>query len=325
MTADIQKIIEICRLDAATPSSVELSSLSHLAIEHGVGGWLYHRFGCNALRSHAMQTMADYTRKVAIAQKILDTFASEGLNTYIIKGLHLATNVYPEPWARPTGDVDMLTTTTDLAKAHRLLNTLAAKPNKYAYRTPVIYRSFMSHLPAISIDRVCVEMHYNLHGADTHYNPLYPTPYDTPTLLFHLTTHFLRNKHLAGNRLGWLLDIALLAHQNVASLQSIVCQAKKLRPSLSADIDDVLSHALYLLPQNEQQSCGLTIARLTPQYLLPKRRNPLYTFLYRTRRILHFFALANHYITKEDNTKSYIVKIKNVILDFKDFVLYRHR
>lgn len=108
------------------------------------------------LRSHAART-------TLTTERILRACAERGLTPVLLKGASLFVDVYPEPWLRPTGDVDLLMSEEDLPLAIEAAYEagLAVAPE----RLPLFYyRLVHFHLklhPAANL--LCeVELHWAL-------------------------------------------------------------------------------------------------------------------------------------------------------------------
>ena len=69
-------------------------------------------------------------KQLATAQKVVDTFAKEGIKTLILKGLSLAT-LYPVPNHRQSGDIDLYLM-GDFERGNELMTTLGTEV-KYDY------------------------------------------------------------------------------------------------------------------------------------------------------------------------------------------------
>ena len=76
------------------------------------------------VRTVAIGTAAGEARRTAELVRMLDRFASDGIETILLKGAAVAQLFYEESWLRPMADVDMLISRSQLATTRETLRSL---------------------------------------------------------------------------------------------------------------------------------------------------------------------------------------------------------
>lgn len=76
--------------------------------EHGVAPLFYARTGDPALRAAALRAAAAEPFRLADLRRVLDAFATRGIDALIVKGTALAYSLYEAPELRPRADTDLL-------------------------------------------------------------------------------------------------------------------------------------------------------------------------------------------------------------------------
>jgi len=92
-------------------------------------GALYDLTGSDRRKHQIMQTLAwqlNLRRNWATLQK---AFQEAGIQVVLLKGLRWSDSLFPFPWLRPTGDLDVLVCAEDVQRASNLLKEIGAKPD----------------------------------------------------------------------------------------------------------------------------------------------------------------------------------------------------
>lgn len=118
----------------------DLESLAHrihllcgspeMAERHHLGA-LYQLAESDSTRAHAMRlrTTAWQLSLRGHWVKVNQAFQRAGIPVVLLKGLRWADSLFPSPWLRPTGDLDILVRAEDIGRASRLLEGIGAKPD----------------------------------------------------------------------------------------------------------------------------------------------------------------------------------------------------
>ena len=115
------------------PDDAFISRLLHLSDIHGIEPLIFAALEHQPQRNPTIDTIRDrlkpkvqaqavteLTKKVAI-RTILERFAQAQIPVVILKGAALGYSLYPEPYLRPRGDLDLLVSETDREAADTLL------------------------------------------------------------------------------------------------------------------------------------------------------------------------------------------------------------
>jgi hypothetical protein len=167
----------VARLDQLSPSDWE--QILHQAIRQNVGPLLYHRFRTLSpnrdIPSIVMQKLramylANAARNIRIyyqLTQILATLRNARIPVIVLKGTHLAEQVYGNIALRPMGDIDLLIREEDVLKAVEILKTINYTPSRQFQFD--VERASHCHLPPLSQSGgIGIEIHWNL------MRPIYP-------------------------------------------------------------------------------------------------------------------------------------------------------
>lgn len=150
-------------------NEADWTAVVDLAKRHGVGALLFSRPGLpvpepiqTALQSRAQRSAQLILMLQAACRELADAAASEGLDLVVLKGLHLATSIYPDPGMREMADIDILVPSDQLQAIADLARGLG-------YAVPPLAGDAHHHLPSMVRGRVMLEIHWQLfdegHGA----------------------------------------------------------------------------------------------------------------------------------------------------------------
>jgi hypothetical protein len=234
MRLDRQTADLACVLRTGTLSEGAQPDLITLAEAHGVLPLLAWRCRRSSAVPRDLQQQLAATAARAVAWDVwtaaelaalLDAVRVAGVETMVFKGAALARQVYPEPWLRPYGDIDLLVPYASLPRVTRTLLTLG-----YARETTIDGTHVMQQTPFSRTDghgvRHAVDVHWRIanpqvfaHALD--FEELRADAVRIPMLggvlapcamhalvlaLVHRAAH-----HYDNHRLIWLFDIHLLA------------------------------------------------------------------------------------------------------------------
>ena len=146
------------------------------------------------------------------------------------------TSYYSDISLRPIGDIDIWVGHNDVYRAHKILKQISTNRNDKTFRTYVLQESIRTHLPELHIDGQVVELHYNMYSPDSLMNPKDNiahnlivhgkfTLLNDVMLLYHLTTHILKNRATLGVRIGWIVDIVMLFEKWGGEKSAQTCMA----------------------------------------------------------------------------------------------------
>lgn len=84
--------------------------------------------------SNPAQARAHYALRVHALERISQALQQAGLTAMLVKGAAMALSVYPKPWHREMGDIDLLVRPDDLASAVAVLEQLGGERVSYEGR-----------------------------------------------------------------------------------------------------------------------------------------------------------------------------------------------
>lgn len=227
---DLNRQAEGTHADMLTFSDQEWDDLSRLALEEGVGPWLYWTIKNqklkNLLPARARSSLAGaYYQSAAHNQllivalrQITTAFHDAGIPIQPLKGAALAGTLYPNPAIRPMSDLDLLIKPADLVDALALLGQLGYHTQKITYHAVLIGGPGGDNP---------IELHWCL--PDGHAVPetwwarandsdsgasltVFNCPFGPVEHLLYLSAHLL-HQHRDWPRLIWLLDLRLLVER----------------------------------------------------------------------------------------------------------------
>lgn len=349
-------IIKLCALRRLNEvehmqlSNTDIKLIHERAIVNGVAAWIIQNIDNfyfnneslislrNLLKQQALITMIDCQRKLTTYFEIANILSEEGIEVVAIKGIAMMAAFYPEIAERPIGDIDILINHKDAYRAHQLL--VDKYPNSLIEnkrRTTIITETIATHLPALRINGVEVEIHFNLYSADSNALPNADVcqhvdkhqvaqrdfyTIDLSLMLYHLSTHVLKSRRSKGIRMSWIVDIMLILSMisvdNVISLKETFGYNKK----RNKDILSLLSLVLSMIPKNQSEyiSNVLLIKEipLTSEYLqcTNKGLKPGLTW-----RIKTISVLLREMFSQLNKTKGVSAKwhhLKDMIYDLKN-------
>lgn len=208
--------------------------LADAAARHRAIPMLYHRLRAAgsanavpaAVQARMHDTYLEATLRAAVMQreaaKAIRALEARGIPTLVLKGLHLAAEVYPEPALRSMADMDIMTPRSDLAAAEQVFLESGYGPTP----RPDIeeFCTWSNHLAKLQRKSFTFEVHWHIERPDSpfriHVGDLWsrarPIRIDgVPTLalapedlLIHLSLHASYHHRYARAPLKALLDVA---------------------------------------------------------------------------------------------------------------------
>lgn len=290
MTDPTATLARLCSLErgAAAPPDIGaggVAALARVAAWHGVAGWLMKRLEESyadweptatllpALRPYMMGNLRFNALVAGALRRVSDTLGRRGIRVAALKGAALMGSLYGDAGVRATGDLDILVAQDQGDEALRILTADGATP--WAEATagrPDVMNLFCRHLPPLKYCGVRVEIHTKLwrelSGEVLIADPMSHTAQDGETLrlddeamLAHLCAHAHTHHALDGHTsLKWLIDIALLLHQDMSLLE----RSERLHPNTRADIEWAAGMCMSLLPAADRGRLSQTGRKATP-------------------------------------------------------------
>jgi hypothetical protein len=205
--------------DGDTPNEDVLLSTSS---RNGITPLLYAGNLCDgfserfraAVKQEYLYTMGRNSAFQKIAEEIINKLSSVNIPVILLKGIHLATNVYPDIALRPMSDIDLLVPPGKAALAWQIMNGKEPDERDSDKKTA-------HHLPAFNYRGANIELHRYLFPSDVKYtvpvddiwkhsekldrfnafamNPVHQ--------IIYLLLHVYYTTRQGGFRLGWFDDI----------------------------------------------------------------------------------------------------------------------
>lgn len=273
----LETITQICspRIAKEALSGIENSELGEIAKEaasHGVAGWMTYRLKKDyaddktsialqgELKRYVLAVFIQNQKNIKICESLRAILDAEGIEMGLLKGAALMTSCYEETWMRPIGDIDVWIRHDDVYRAYELLKERGLKAEQN-FRTNVIYESVRTHLSPLAMNGQSIEIHYNLYSRDSLRNPNESIErhmvdgrgfkvLDDEMMLYHLTTHIIKNHEHQGLRLGWIVDIIMLFDKWGERSDEIRKAALKYNPSLAKEMERVWDAIDDLTPES---------------------------------------------------------------------------
>jgi len=243
----------ICRLlrfeaDPGEPvvptSKLERDRLAAGALSLGIGPLVYFRLrelGCldqiepearKALKSSYFMAVAASLIRQNSLKKILRAFDQAAIPVVLLKGIHLANTVYPDPALRPMNDLDLLVPFDRLEQAAERIKSLGYRPERQYWAD--FETTVNQHLPPFWSEKdQMVELHWTIRppqlnrpvdlaaiwerAQEFDLEGLAARGLSTEDLLLHLTAHSAIQHHLRGG-LQSLYDIATIVNRRTAQI-----------------------------------------------------------------------------------------------------------
>jgi hypothetical protein len=143
-------------------SDAEWADVARLAIRQRVGPLLLSRPGLAFpadvradLRARAQRAAMRVLRQQAAFRHLADAVAPLGIQVMALKGLHLATAVYPSAGLREMGDIDLL-----VLPEH--VEVVAETARSLGYSQILASGDSLQHLPPFHREGITLEVHYQL-------------------------------------------------------------------------------------------------------------------------------------------------------------------
>jgi len=141
----------------------EWDDVAQLAMRQRVAPLLYSRPGLPfpadvraTLQARAQRSAFRVLRQQAAFRELADAVAPMGIQLMVLKGLHLATSVYPSAGLREMADIDLLVRPDDLQAVTQMATRLG-----YAHAAGSIGDA-LHHLPPLTRNNIAFELHYQL-------------------------------------------------------------------------------------------------------------------------------------------------------------------
>lgn len=273
----LDTIIKICALRRQDDALIgveknQLSEIAQEAASQGVAGWMTYRLKKDyandetsialqaELKKYVLAVFIKNQQNIKICENLRDILKAEGIEMGLLKGAALMTSFYNETWMRPIGDIDVWISHDDVYRAYGILKNRGLKAEQN-FRTNVIYESVRTHLSPLAMNGQSIEIHFNLYSRDSLRNPNEPIEthitdgngfkvLDDEMMLYHLTTHIIKNHEHHGLRLGWIVDIMMLFDKWGERSEEIRRAALKYNPTLSAEMVSVWNAIDDLAPSS---------------------------------------------------------------------------
>ena len=289
MTDPTATLARLCALErTATPPDLDaggVAAVAQAAARHGVAGWLMKRLGESyadwepaaalmpALRPHMMGNLRFNALVTGALRRVTDLLSRHGIGVAALKGAALMGSLYGDAGVRSTGDLDILVAQDKGDEAMEILTADGATP--WAEATagrPDVMNLFCRHLPPLKYCGVRVEIHTKLwrelSGEVLIDNAMSHTVrcgetlrLDNEAMLVHLSAHAHTHHALDGHiSLKWLIDIALLLHQDASLLE----RSERQFPNTRADIEWAARMCMSLLPAADRDRLSRTGRKATP-------------------------------------------------------------
>ncbi|NCA76366.1 MAG: hypothetical protein EOM90_08525 [Alphaproteobacteria bacterium] len=102
--------------------------------------------------------------------RAVKAFTEQGVSVIALKGIYLASHLYPDPGLRQMSDIDLLVDLKDVDTCKNILVGLGYQQAQNYLTSSVVRRMFgMKHLPGLVLNGVSFEIHSRLHAANRGY------------------------------------------------------------------------------------------------------------------------------------------------------------
>lgn len=281
-------ILQICSLRRSDEvanfsfSPNEAQEIAQRAATHGVAAWALQRIDTNycgsksidiiknALKSYSLIAIIDNQNKCQTYFNIAQILAKNNINIVALKGISMMMGYYPEIALRSIGDIDILIEHKDVYRAHKLLlDSFPQNFTKQLPRTHILTETIRTHLPALLINNVPIEIHHNLYSRDSNAlpkcdilqhvsqnkigNQTFQT-FDAALMLYHLSTHALKSKRSKGLRINWIIDIAVIFNRPINEIIDICQQALLFNKNQRKELISFWQHIFSILPTETSQA-----------------------------------------------------------------------
>lgn len=281
----INLILQLCAyertdvFDNLSLSAVDVDSIVAVASQQGVAAWMLQRIKEDysdveslkllmpQLKKVAFNTFAKNSVNKAIFVKMRDALAAEGIQLAGLKGIALMLAYYPEMSLRPIGDIDVWVEHKDAYRAYEILRNLEGAYFKRRFRTDFLQETIRTHLNPIILDGMMIELHFQLFSVDFFANPNVPigekmvaqncegeeilVP-DNALMLYHLSTHAIKNQTSHGMRIGWLVDIALILKSLGEQALPVCRETLSLNQKVQRGVLDIWQYVFSMLPAEQK-------------------------------------------------------------------------
>lgn len=258
----------------------QIENLAEEAARQGVAGWLLKRLRSDyedvenveelkrVIQRYVFATYLRNKRNKEIIDDIRKILGEAGIEVVLLKGAALMLNYYPDMAMREIGDIDIWVRHEDAYRAHELLLKAGGEKIK-SHRTKVLYESVRTHLGELNYRGQIIEIHYNLYSPDSDKNPTERVEdhidssceyamVDEPMMLYHLTTHIIKNKNNEGSRLGWMTDLIVAFERWGERKVEIMEKAKAMNPHMVGEMEEIWRRLDELTPEDlEGRNIGL--------------------------------------------------------------------
>lgn len=307
-------VIKLCSLRAREVECEEIDPI--LLAQQGVVGWvmnLHPKLKNESLLKQVFAVTIQNQRNTRLCDKVIKALNQEGIEVALLKGAALMTSCYKEQYLRPIGDIDIWVKHEDAYRAHDVLKTMSATYHlKKTFRTNVLQESIKTHLPEVAIDGQIVELHYNMYSADSVMNAHDAIEnhikrgaryaiLDDEMMLYHLTTHVIKNKRTIGLRVGWIVDLIMLFDKWGEASPDVCKKAIALNPSMSAEMLEIWGYVVSLVPEHLSdvicKSLGIQEKPMDSSFLEADNTGYKHGFLTRCRSAKCLFKASSRYIS----------------------------
>ena len=243
--------------------SMNIEHMHAFTLKNGLAPYLFNQYKNKKatlpeqiiakLKKDYLTSLMRSTRLLAIWQEIKTLFEENGLAPIPLKGIVLATQVYPDPTLRPMSDLDILFIDHQSQKAFELLIAHGG----ICHEEEAEHDKKTGHqLPGITYKGIMIEIHRSLFDTDLQY--IIPNTYlkknlissndittFTPEINFiYFSLHAYHTMRRGGIRLSWFLDLLLLSQKQSINTELFIQIITELK--LTAPIQQITAQTEYL-------------------------------------------------------------------------------
>lgn len=264
----------------------EAMGLAHVAVEHGVAGWLLERLVSDygdwgvtevvrgRLLDAAHDALVRSAAMIGVMGRMSKVLREGGVEPIVLKGLAVLREYYPDMAMRDQGDIDILILNGDEGRATEMLMADGAEETRHRVSALDAIRN---HLAALRYRGITVEIHRNLarhdvgsvsairdiggHVERTRYGY---SVLDSRAMLCHLAIHAASHYRRGATELKFFVDVALVVAR-ASDVAGFVRECMALAPGARGDIRYAVGLAMNLLPRGKRELLGkMGMRRIEP-------------------------------------------------------------
>jgi len=325
-------IIKLCSLREKNVSCEDVDPVQ--LAKHGVVGWvlfLHPELKTDAFMRQVFSIVVQNQKNIKVCDKLLSTMGESSIEVALLKGAALMTSFYKETYLRPIGDIDIWVKHEDAIRAHQILKSLSTT-YKEEYKTYVLHQSIKTHLPEVGVDGQIVELHYNLYSQDSDKNPTDPVSdhlnrdgkyivLDDEMMLYHLTTHIIKNRSTIGLRMGWIVDIVMLFEKWGCETPSICRKTMSLNSSMAKDMIEIWQYVVSLVPKSLSEvicsSLEINEMVMDGQFLEAQNKGYKHGLSARFRSLRCFLSASIGYVSQKRGIREKVLAMSDIAHDLR--------